>query len=107
MKFLEPVPKSTSALARRGRLPCLRREKYIEYGGPEMVGDGGRWLCLGRGLRRAEHADRLSLPQHFLCKNGQPGMGKQRTGKDGDDIILRVPVGTETCDEDQETVLVA
>ncbi|MGR3545918.1 MAG: GTPase ObgE, partial [Roseovarius sp.] len=43
--------------------------------------------------------------QHFFAKNGQPGMGKQRTGKDGEDIILRVPVGTEILDEDQETVI--
>jgi GTP-binding protein len=43
--------------------------------------------------------------QHFFAKNGQSGMGRQRTGKDGDDIILRVPVGTEILDEDEETVL--
>jgi GTP-binding protein len=43
--------------------------------------------------------------QHFFAKNGQPGMGKQRTGKDGEDIVLRVPVGTEILDEDQETVI--
>jgi GTP-binding protein len=43
--------------------------------------------------------------QHFFAKNGQPGMGKQRTGKDGDDIVLRVAVGTEILDEDQETVI--
>ncbi|MEO0403204.1 MAG: GTPase ObgE, partial [Pseudomonadota bacterium] len=43
--------------------------------------------------------------QHFFAKNGVPGMGKQRTGKDGDDIILRVPVGTEILDEDQETLI--
>jgi GTP-binding protein len=43
--------------------------------------------------------------QHFFAKNGQSGMGRQRTGKDGDDIVLRVPVGTEIMDEDQETVL--
>ena len=43
--------------------------------------------------------------QHFFAKNGQPGMGRQRTGKDGDDIELRVPAGTEILDEDQETVI--
>ncbi|MEL7176711.1 MAG: GTPase ObgE, partial [Pseudomonadota bacterium] len=41
----------------------------------------------------------------FFAKNGQPGMGNQRTGKDGDDKVLKVPVGTEVLDEDQETVI--
>ena len=40
-----------------------------------------------------------------MPKNGQPGRGQQRTGKDGDDIVLRVPVGTEILDEDEETVI--
>ncbi len=43
--------------------------------------------------------------QHFFAKSGQPGMGKQRTGKSGDDIVLRVPVGTEILEEDEETVI--
>ena len=43
--------------------------------------------------------------QHFFAGNGRPGMGKQRTGADGDDIVLRVPVGTEILDEDEETVI--
>jgi GTP-binding protein len=43
--------------------------------------------------------------QHFFARNGQPGMGSQRTGKTGDDILLKVPVGTEILDEDEETVI--
>ncbi|WP_274961196.1 GTPase ObgE, partial [Lentibacter algarum] len=43
--------------------------------------------------------------QHFFANNGQSGMGSQRTGKDGDDVILRVPVGTEILEEDGETVI--
>ncbi len=43
--------------------------------------------------------------QHFFAKNGQPGQGAQRTGRSGDDIVLRVPVGTELLDEDEETVI--
>jgi GTP-binding protein len=83
----------------------FRREKYIEYGGPDG-GDGG-----SGGSVWAEVVDGLNTlidfryQQHFFAKNGQPGMGRQRTGKDGDDIILRVPEGTEILDEDQETVI--
>ena len=83
----------------------FRREKYIEYGGPDG-GDGGTG-----GSVWAEAVDGLNTlidfryQQHFFAKNGVPGMGRQRTGKDGDDIVLRVPVGTEILDEDQETLI--
>jgi GTPase len=83
----------------------FRREKYIEFGGPDG-GDGG-----AGGSVWAEAVDGLNTlidfryQQHFFAKNGVPGMGRQRTGKDGEDIVLRVPVGTEILDEDQETVI--
>jgi GTP-binding protein len=83
----------------------FRREKYIEYGGPDG-GDGGRggdvWVEAVDGLNTLID---FRYQQHFFAKNGQAGMGKQRTGKDGMDIVLRIPVGTEVLDEDQETVL--
>jgi GTPase len=83
----------------------FRREKYIEYGGPDG-GDGGKggsvWAVAVDGLNTLID---FRYQQHFFANNGQSGMGRQRTGKDGDDIILRVPVGTEILDEDQETVL--
>lgn len=83
----------------------FRREKYIEYGGPDG-GDGGKG-----GSVWAECVDGLNtlidfrFQQHFFARNGQSGMGRQRTGADGDDIVLRVPVGTQILDEDEETVL--
>jgi len=83
----------------------FRREKYIEYGGPNG-GDGGQG-----GDVWAEAVDGLNtlidfrFQQHFFARNGQGGMGSQRTGKDGDDIVLRVPVGTEILDEDEETLI--
>ena len=83
----------------------FRREKYIEYGGPDG-GNGGKG-----GDVVAVCVDALNTlidfryQQHFFAKNGQHGMGKQRTGKDGADIVLRVPVGTEILDQDQETLI--
>lgn len=83
----------------------FRREKFMEYGGPDG-GDGGKG-----GTVFAETVEGLNTlidfryQQHFFAQNGQSGMGRQRTGRDGDDIVLRVPVGTEILDEDQETVL--
>ncbi|MEM6481840.1 MAG: GTPase ObgE [Pseudomonadota bacterium] len=83
----------------------FRREKYIEYGGPDG-GDGGTG-----GSVWAEAVDGLNTlidfryQQHFFADNGRPGMGRQRSGANGNDIVLRVPAGTEILDEDQETVL--
>jgi len=105
MKFLDLAKVYIRSGAGGGGSVSFRREKFIEYGGPDG-GDGGKG-----GAVLAEAVDGLNTlidfryQQHFFAKNGQPGMGRQRTGKDGDDIILRVPVGTEILDEDQETVI--
>jgi len=84
---------------------AFRREKHVEYGGPNG-GDGGRggdvWVVAVDGLNTLID---FRYQQHFFAKNGQAGMGSQRTGKDGDDIILQVPVGTEILDEDEETII--
>lgn len=105
MKFLDLAKVYIRSGGGGGGCVSFRREKYIEYGGPNG-GDGGRG-----GSVRAQAVQGLNTlidfryQQHFFAKSGQPGMGKQRTGKDGDDIVLRVPVGTEILDEDQETVI--
>lgn len=105
MKFLDLAKVYIRSGGGGGGCVSFRREKYIEYGGPDG-GDGG-----GGGSVWAEAVDGLNTlidfryQPHFFAKNGQPGMGKQRTGKDGDAILLRVPVGTEILDEDEETVI--
>ena len=83
----------------------FRREKSIEYGGPDG-GDGGRG-----GDVIIECVDNLNTlidfryQQHFKAKTGMYGMGKQRTGAKGDDVILKVPPGTQVLDEDADHVL--
>ncbi|WP_136682911.1 GTPase ObgE [Falsirhodobacter xinxiangensis] len=83
----------------------FRREKFIEFGGPDG-GDGGNggsvWAEAVEGLNTLID---FRYQQHFFAKSGQQGMGSQRTGKTGDDIVLRVPVGTEIIDEDEESVI--
>ncbi|RMC32978.1 GTPase ObgE [Paracoccus alkanivorans] len=83
----------------------FRREKFIEYGGPDG-GDGGRggdvWAEAVQGLNTLID---FRYQQHFFAKSGQHGMGSQMTGKSGDDIVLKVPVGTEILEEDEETVI--
>ena len=83
----------------------FRREKFIEFGGPDG-GDGGRG-----GDVWVEAVDNLNTlidfryQQHFRAKRGGDGAGRDRTGPGGADVVLKVPVGTEILDEDNETVL--
>ena len=105
MKFLDLVKVYIRSGGGGGGCVSFRREKYIEYGGPDG-GDGGNggnvWAEAVEGLNTLID---FRYQQHFFAKSGQPGMGKQRTGRTGDDIVLRVPVGTEILDEDEETVI--
>jgi GTP-binding protein len=83
----------------------FRREKFIEFGGPNG-GDGGKG-----GDVIAIAVDGLNTlidyryRQHFIAKNGGAGMGKDRHGANGDDAVLKVPVGTQIYEEDGETLL--
>jgi GTPase len=105
MKFLDLAKVYIRSGSGGGGAVSFRREKFVEYGGPDG-GDGG-----SGGDVWAEAVDGLNTlidfryQQHFFAKNGQPGMGRQRSGKDGDDIVLRVPAGTEILEEDEETVI--
>ena len=105
MKFLDLAKVYLRSGSGGGGAVSFRREKYIEYGGPDG-GDGGRggdvWIEVVEGLNTLID---FRYQQHFFAKNGQQGMGKQRTGKDGDDVVLRVPVGTEVLEDDGETVI--
>ncbi len=84
----------------------FRREKYIEFGGPDG-GNGGKG-----GDVIFEVVDGLNTlidfryQQHFKAQSGKNGMGKDRSGAGGEDCLIRVPVGTQIMDEDKETVLV-
>src|SRR6266481_957126 len=83
----------------------FRREKFIEFGGPDggEGGKGGDIVFLA--------ADNLNTlidyryQQHFRAQNGRGGAGANRTGANGRDLVLRVPVGTQILDDDKETVI--
>ena len=83
----------------------FRREKFIEFGGPDG-GDGGKG-----GDIVFEAADNLNTlidyryQQHFRAQNGRGGAGRNRTGANGRDLVLRVPIGTQILDDDKETIL--
>jgi GTPase len=84
---------------------AFRREKFIEYGGPDG-GDGGRggnvWVEAVDGLNTLID---YRYQQHFKAKSGGQGMGRNRAGANAPDIVLKVPAGTEVLEEDNETVI--
>jgi GTP-binding protein len=83
----------------------FRREKYIEFGGPNG-GDGGKggsvWFVAVENLNTLID---FRYQQHFKAQNGQHGMGSEMYGAKGEDLIIKVPVGTEIVAEDGETVI--
>jgi GTP-binding protein len=105
MKFLDEA--KIHIESGHGGAGCLsfRREKFIEYGGPDG-GNGGR----GGDVRVVCRANLNTLidfryQQHFRAKGGRPGMGKNRHGGKGADIVLYVPLGTQILSDDKTTVM--
>ena len=86
---------------------CLafRREKFIEFGGPSG-GNGGRGGdVLAVAVEGLNTLIDYRYQQHYTAQNGRPGMGKDRHGAGGSDIVMKVPVGTQIYEEDGETLL--
>lgn len=83
----------------------FRHEKFLEFGGPDG-GDGGRggdvWAVAVDGLNTLID---YRYQQHFKAKTGMHGMGRNMTGAKGADIVLKVPVGTQIFEEDNETLI--
>ena len=105
MKFLDQVKIYLKSGNGGPGAVSFRREKYVEFGGPDG-GNGGRG---GDVIFRAENDLNTLIDfrytQHFKAQSGQGGSGRDKSGAGGDDIIIKVPVGTEIIDEDKETVL--
>ncbi len=105
MKFLDECKIYLRSGNGGGGAVSFRREKYIEYGGPDG-GDGGKggdvWIESVEGLNTLID---FRYHQHFKAETGGHGMGRNRHGANGEDAVMRVPVGTQVLDEDKETVL--
>ena len=105
MKFLDQVKIYIKAGNGGDGSPSFRREKYVEYGGPDG-GDGGRGGSIV--LRAEENLNTLidyRYLQHHKAQRGENGAGQNRTGKSGDDSILKVPLGTQVFEEDNKTLI--
>jgi GTPase len=83
----------------------FRREKYVEYGGPNG-GDGGRGGdIVFEAVPGLNTLIDFRYTQHFKAKRGTPGAGTNRTGAAGPNLVIKVPIGTQVLDDDRETVL--
>ena len=106
MKFLDQAKIYVKSGDGGAGCVSFRREKYIEFGGPNG-GDGGKGGSVY--FEAVENLNTLidfRYNQHFKAPRGQHGMGSDKTGAKGDDIIIKVPVGTEIVADDGETVIV-
>ena len=83
----------------------FRREKYVEYGGPDG-GEGGKGGdIVFEAVAGLNPLIDFRYTQHFKAQRGMGGAGKNRTGAGGNDLVIKVPVGTQVLDDDRETVL--
>jgi GTP-binding protein len=105
MKFLDQCKIYIRSGDGGGGAVSFRREKFIEYGGPDG-GDGGRggdvWIEAVDGLNTLID---YRYQQHFKAKTGGHGMGRDRHGANAPDVVLKVPVGTQVLEEDNETLI--
>jgi GTP-binding protein len=105
MKFLDQCKIYIRSGDGGGGAVSFRREKFIEHGGPDG-GDGGRggdvWIEAVNGLNTLID---YRYQQHFRAETGMHGMGRDRHGHNGADVLLKVPVGTQVLDEDHETLI--
>jgi len=105
MKFLDQVKIFIKAGDGGSGSPSFRREKFIEFGGPDG-GDGGKggsvMLVSERNLNTLID---FRYQQHFKAERGRDGSGKNKTGRSGENLYLKVPLGTQVFEEDNKTLI--
>ncbi len=105
MKFLDQVKIYVKAGNGGDGSPSFRREKYIEFGGPDG-GDGGKGgSVILKAERNLNTLIDFRYQQHHKAKRGENGSGQNKTGKNGDDKVLKVPLGTQVLEEDNKTLI--
>ena len=105
MKFLDQVKIFVKAGDGGSGSPSFRREKFIEFGGPDG-GDGGKGgSVILKSERNLNTLIDYRYQQHFKAERGGDGSGKNKTGKGGKNLVLKVPIGTQVFEEDNKTVI--
>ena len=105
MKFLDQVKIFVKAGDGGSGSPSFRREKFIEFGGPDG-GDGGKGgSIILKSERNLNTLIDFRYQQHFKAERGGNGSGKNKTGRGGKNLYLKVPIGTQVLEEDNKTVI--
>ena len=105
MKFLDQAKIYIKAGNGGSGSASFRREKFIEYGGPDG-GDGGNGgSIIVESDRNLNTLIDFRYAQHFKAQHGKPGSKRNKTGANGNDLVLRVPVGTQIFEEDNNTLI--
>ena len=105
MKFLDQAKIYIKAGDGGSGSASFRREKFIEFGGPDG-GDGGKGgSVIFVANKNLNTLIDFRYQQHFKAERGQDGKGKRKTGKNGKDLILKIPIGTQIFEEDNNTLI--
>ena len=105
MKFLDQVKIFVKAGDGGSGSASMRREKFIEFGGPNG-GDGGKGASIIlKAERNLNTLIDYRYTQHFKAERGENGMNKNKTGRNGKNLYLKVPIGTQVLEEDNKTLL--
>ena len=105
MKFLDQAKIYTRSGHGGPGSVSFRREAHVPFGGPDG-GNGGRGGdVIARAVNGLNTLIDYRYQQHFKASSGRPGAGRDRSGASGEDVVLRLPVGTQILSDDQHTVL--
>ena len=105
MKFLDQVKIYIKAGDGGNGSPSFRREKFIEFGGPDGGNGGKGGSIILKSERNLNTLIDYRYQQHHKAERGGDGAGKNRTGRGGDNLILKVPIGTQVFEEDNKTLI--
>ena len=105
MKFLDQAKINLKAGNGGSGSASFRREKYVEFGGPDGGDGGDGGSILFEAERNLNTLIDYRYSQHFKAENGKAGSKKNKTGANGKDLILKVPIGTQIYEEDNNTII--
>ncbi len=105
MHFLDQAKIFLRSGAGGGGAVSFRREKYVQYGGPDGGNGGKGGDIIFEAVEGLNTLIDFRYTQHFKAQRGHGGMGRDRTGAGGEDLVIHVPVGTQILSEDKEEVL--
>ena len=105
MKFLDQAKINIKAGNGGSGSASFRREKFVEFGGPDGGDGGDGGSIIFESERNLNTLIDFRYAQHFKAENGKPGSKRNKTGANGKDLILKIPIGTQVFEEDNNTLI--